>query len=385
MNQAIINGQIFDGDVLLEDQAVLLNGSTIIDLIPQTQLPKNTQVIFDLRGGYLVPGFIDLQVNGGGGVLFNNAPTVESLKTIGAAHRQYGTTGFLPTLITDSFTVMRRAIAAVTQAIDEAVPGVLGIHLEGPFLNPQRKGVHDAAKFCIIDIEGFDIITSLTSGKTLITLAPELTTVDMIKAIHSAGVIVSVGHSVASYDQVRQALAAGASGFTHLYNAMSPLKSRDPGIVGAALEDDLSWFGIIADGHHVHPAALSVAVAAKRQGGALLVTDAMATVGADNKSFELDGEMLRAAEGRIANSQGTLAGSDLDMISAVNNAAKFAAIDWFEAVRMASLYPARALGLDDQFGCIKAGYSANFVALDKRRKITHTWIQGEMRAHHPRP
>jgi N-acetylglucosamine-6-phosphate deacetylase len=376
MIQAIINGQVFDGDSVRKDLAVLIEDTRILALVDATELPRDVSEVYDLRGGTLVPGFIDLQVNGGGGVLFTTAPTVDSLRTIGAAHRRYGTTGFLPTLITTSFEVMRAAVAAVAQAIADGVPGILGIHLEGPFLNAQRKGIHDADKFCPLDEEGFEIVTSLGVGKTLVTLAPELTSGAMISRLVQAGVIVCAGHSAASYAQTREALAAGVSGFTHLYNAMTPLQSREPGMVGAALEDDDSWFGIIADGYHMHPAAFRIAVAAKQTGRAVLVTDAMPTVGSPYKSFVLDGASIVAIDGRLTNAAGTLAGSDLDMLSAVNNAAQFARIDWFEAVRMASLYPARALGLERELGAIKPGYRANLLALDSQRQVRASWIDG---------
>lgn len=376
ITQAIVNGTIFDGEQLRRDCAVVISGERIHSVVSDQQLPRDVSEVYDLEGGTLVPGFVDLQVNGGGGALFNAAPTVECLRIIAAAHRQYGTTGFLPTLITDSYDVMRRAVAAVKQAIIEGVPGVLGIHLEGPFLNAERRGAHDARKFCALDQAGFDIVTSLEVGRTLVTLAPELTTPAMIERLVQAGVMVSAGHSAADYRQTREALVAGLSGFTHLYNAMTPLQSREPGMVGAALEDEDSWFGIIADGHHLHPASFRVAVAAKNTGGAVLVTDAMPTVGSPNKSFELDGATIVARNGRITNSEGTLVGSDLDMLSAVNNAAEFARIDWFEAVRMATVYPARALGLDGELGAIRPGYRASVLALDERRHIRASWIDG---------
>ena len=377
MRRAIVNGAIFDGTTLLEDHAVLIAGTRIDAVIARSRLPGDIAAVHDLNGGLLMPGFIDLQVNGGGGVLFNNDPTVDTIRAIGAAHRRYGTTGFLPTLITDRFDVMRAAIAAVGQAIREGVPGVLGIHLEGPFLNAERKGAHDAEKFCVLDQQGFDIVTSLDAGKTLITIAPELSTAAMIERLKAAGVIICAGHSAADYAQTRAALAAGVSGFTHLFNAMTPLQSREPGMVGAALADERSWFGIIADGHHVHPATFRVAVAAKQIGGAVLVTDAMPTVGSSDKTFVLNGETIRAIDGRCTNAAGSLAGSDLDMLTAVNNAAAFARIDWYEAVRMASLYPARALGLDHRLGRIEAGYTASFVALDRQHETIATWIDGD--------
>ena len=378
MLQAIVNGCIFDGESVHEYKAVLIEGEHIVAVVDPEQVPADIGASYDLEGGTLIPGFIDLQVNGGGGVLFTAAPTVDSLRTIGAAHRQYGTTGFLPTLITTRFDVMREAVSAVAEAIAIGTPGVLGLHLEGPFLSSERKGVHDAAKFCQLDQTGLDILTSLQVGSTVVTLAPELTSPQMISRLVEEGVIVCGGHSGATYAQTRDALAQGLSGFTHLYNAMTPLQSREPGMVGAALEDDDSWFGIIADGHHIHPAAFSVAVAAKKRGGALLVTDAMPTVGSPDTSFILDGKTIVASEGRVTNAEGTLAGSDLNMLSAVNNAAEFARLDWFEAVRMASLYPARALGLERELGAIRPGFRASLLALDSAHRIRASWINGAM-------
>ena len=378
MLQAIVNGCIFDGESVHEYKAVLIEGEHIVAVVDPEQVPADIGASYDLEGGTLIPGFIDLQVNGGGGVLFTAAPTVDSLRTIGAAHRQYGTTGFLPTLITTRFDVMREAVCAVAEAIAIGTPGVLGLHIEGPFLSPERKGVHDAGKFCQLDQTGFDILTSLQVGSTVVTLAPELTSPGMISRLVAEGVIVCGGHSGATYAQARNALAHGLSGFTHLYNAMTPLQSREPGMVGAALEDDDSWFGIIADGHHIHPAAFSVAVAAKKRGGALLVTDAMPTVGSPDTSFILDGKTIVASEGRVTNAEGTLAGSDLNMLSAVNNAAEFARLDWFEAVRMASLYPARALGLERELGAIRPGFRASLLALDSAHRIRASWINGAM-------
>ena len=376
MLQAIVNGQVFDGVSLITDKTVLVEDGRIRALVDAGQLPAAVADIYDLEGGILTPGFIDLQVNGGGGELFTATPTVDCLRRMGAAHRATGTTGFLPTLITSDYGVMRGAVTAVEQAIAEGVPGVLGIHLEGPFLNPQRRGVHDAGKFCALDQAGFDIITSLSAGKTLVTLAPELTSAAVIRQLADAGVIVSCGHSAASYAQTRDALDAGATGATHLFNAMTPLQSREPGMVGAMLEDDNSWFGIIADGYHIHPVVFRIAVTAKKTGGAILVTDAMPTVGSKRQSFELDGEVITASNGRLTNAAGTLAGSDLDMLSAVNNASRFAGLDWLEAVRMATAYPARALGLAGELGAIKPGYRASLLAFDAGHCLRASWIDG---------
>ena len=381
MSRAISHARVFDGERLLDDHAVILDQDRIAEVLPSAALPADMPIEADLNGAYLTPGFIDLQVNGGGGVLFNGAPTAEAIRAIGAAHRRYGTTGFLPTLISDDYAVMRRAVAAVDEALAAGAPGVLGIHLEGPFLNVLKKGTHDAGKIRALDEEGLAILRSLKRGKTLVTLAPERTTAAMIRRLLEAGVIVWAGHSAADYRETQAALAAGVSGFTHLFNAMTPLQSRAPGMVGAALADSDSRFGIIADGHHMHPACLQIAVAAKRRGGAVLVTDAMPTVGAQDKSFVLNNEAIHAVDGRLLNAAGSLAGSDLDMASAVRNAARFARIDWLEAVRMASLYPARALGLADRLGYIRPGYRASLAALNERREVVQTWIDGQTLRH----
>ena len=381
MSRAITHARVFDGERLLDDHAVILDQDRIAEVLPSAALPADMPIEADLKGAYLTPGFIDLQVNGGGGVLFNGAPTAEAIRAIGAAHRRYGTTGFLPTLISDDYAVMRRAVAAVDEALAAGAPGVLGIHLEGPFLNVEKKGTHDAGKIRALDEAGLAILSSLKRGKTLVTLAPERTTAAMIRRLLEAGVIVWAGHSAASYRETQAALAAGVSGFTHLFNAMTPLQSRAPGMVGAALADADSRFGIIADGHHMHPACLQIAVAAKRRGGAVLVTDAMPTVGAKDKSFVLNNETIHAVDGRLLNAAGSLAGSDLDMASAVLNAARFARIDWLEAVRMASLYPARALGLADRLGYIRPGYRASLAALNERREVVQTWIDGQSLRH----
>ena len=376
MLKALTNGRVFDGEQLLRDHAVIVDGQRIQAIVPQQQISTDGVEVHNLNGNYLVPGFIDLQVNGGGGVMFNSAPTVETIRTIGTAHCRYGTSGFLPTLITTCFDVMAQAIAAVDQAIAEHVPGVLGIHLEGPFLNPEKKGAHDARQFCALNQQGLELISSLKQGKTIVTLAPELTSPDMMAALKARGVIVCAGHSNADYQQARRALDAGLNGFTHLYNAMTQPQSRQPGMVGAALEDRQSWFGIIADGYHVHPASFCTAVMAKQKGGAILVTDAMSTVGSQQDSFVLDGEIIYSVDGRCVNRAGSLAGSDLDMMSAVNNASQFAHIEWLEALRMASRYPARALGLGNELGDIKPGYRASFAVIDNNRKVVESWIDG---------
>ncbi|WP_027330515.1 N-acetylglucosamine-6-phosphate deacetylase [Marinimicrobium agarilyticum] len=375
MTQALINAELFTGDQWLEGQALLMEGDRIRALVGHNEIPAEAERI-DLTGTRLVPGLIDTQVNGGGGVLFNDAPTVEALEQIGRAHAHYGTTGFLPTLISDDLDVVERAIGAVRQAMARKVPGVLGIHLEGPFLNPERKGVHDDKKFRRLTPEAVELLSSLETGFTLVTLAPERTTPEMIRQLTERGVMVSAGHTAADYEQTRRALAAGVRSFTHLFNAMTPMTSREPGVVGAALEDENSWCGLIVDGYHVHATTLKVAIAAKARGKMVLVTDAMPTVGAEDKQFTLKGEVIRAENGRCATADGTLAGSDLDMLAAVRNSVSQLGLPLAEALRMASLYPAQMLGLEQELGRLAPGFRASLLAVDENLNLRASWIDG---------
>ena len=379
MATALLNGRMLIEGRFSENKAVILEDDRIAAVVDAATVPPEIER-YDLSGGMLVPGFIDTQVNGGGGVLFNDAPTVETVRTIGEAHRAFGTTGFLPTLISDDLHVIRAGIEAVDAAVAQGVPGVLGIHIEGPFLNEQRKGIHDASKIRALDEEGFKVLTSATRGRTLVTVAPECTSPEMIKRLVSVGVIVSAGHSEATYAQMRSAIDAGLTGVTHLYNAMSQLASREPGVVGAALEADGLWCGVIVDGHHAHPASLRLALRAKPQGKVMLVTDAMPSVGTDAQSFTLQGKTIAVRDGAVRDEEGTLAGSHLDMVAAVRNAADLLEMPLEMALRMASANPASFLGLSDRFGAIAPGYVASLVLLDDKRNVKTTWISGRQAA-----
>ena len=378
MKSGLSNCRVFDGEVLHEGLAVVLEGGKVASLLPENEIPDTVDVSWDLEGHILAPGLIDIQVNGGGGAMFNDAPTVETIRRIGAAHRQYGTTGFLPTLISTDIDTMRQAIEAVVQAIADGVPGVLGIHLEGPYLNADKRGIHDAERFRSLDDSAFELLTLKDTGCTLVTIAPELTSPEMISRLTASGVLVFGGHSAASYQQCCEALQAGMRGFTHLFNAMSPFESREPGMVGAALEDRNSWFGIIADGQHVHPATFAVAVAAKRKGRAVLVTDAMATVGSVTTKFVFDGVEIEAVDGCCRTPAGHLAGSNLDMLTAVRNAIRFTGMEAAEALRMASSYPAAALGQGNCLGFIRPGFTASLIELDDELNLYRSWIDGEV-------
>jgi N-acetylglucosamine-6-phosphate deacetylase len=375
MRAALIHGRVLTDRGAVEDRAVVVEDGRVAGLVRQSDVPASLEK-HDLEGGLLIPGFIDTQVNGGGGVLFGDTPSVESLRRIAQAHAQFGTTAFLPTLISGTIDLLRAAIDAVDEAIAQDVPGVVGIHIEGPFLNPARKGIHDDANFRKLDAQALALLTSARRGKTVVTLAPEQTTPDMIAALVKAGVIVSLGHTDATWRQAHAALDAGATGFTHLFNAMSPLKAREPGAVGAALDHAASWCGVIVDGHHVDAATLRVALACKKAARLMLVTDAMPSVGAAHKDFVLQGRRITVKDGVCRGPDGTLAGSDLDMASALRNAMKFLGVDLNEASAMASRNPAAFLGLGDEMGTIRNGQRANFVLLDDVLEVRGVWIDG---------
>ncbi|MBB3344799.1 N-acetylglucosamine-6-phosphate deacetylase [Luteimonas sp. RC10] len=376
MALALVNGRVLTDAGFRDDIAVLVEGAHIAALLAHDDPTLREVARHDLDGLHLLPGFVDAQVNGGGGVLFNNAPTVEAIATIAAAHRRFGTTALLPTLISDDVEVMREAIAAVDAAIAAGVPGVIGIHLEGPYIAPERRGTHDAGKFRVPGADEIALATSLRGGVTLVTLAPERVPADTVRALVAGGAIVAAGHTAATWAQARAGLDAGIRGFTHLYNAMSPLQGREPGAVGAALEDREAWCGIIVDGAHVHPASLRVALAAKPRGKVFLVTDAMPPVGADRPDYVLYGETITAVDGVVRNAAGALAGSALDMMTAVRNTVRSLDVPLDEAARMAATYPAQFLGLDDRLGRIAPGLRADFALVDDALSLHGTWIGG---------
>lgn len=374
---ALCGARLFDGEKFYEDHAVIIEGGRIVSVLPMQNLKPDIDRQ-DLGGGLLAPGFIDAQVNGGGGVLFNEQPDLEGARTIARTHRRYGTTAILPTLITDTPDIMARAIEAARSAIaDEAVPGVIGLHLEGPFLAPSRKGAHDEGLIREMAEADVEQLAALDLETLLLTIAPDQVAPRLIRRLVDSGVTVSLGHSDASYEVVCAAVDAGARGVTHLFNAMSPLTHRAPGMVGAALDSGQLWCGIIADGHHVHPAALRTALRAKAGPGKLfLVTDAMPTAGCADDRFVLNGRTVLRRDGKVTLEDGTLAGSDLNMAQALRFTIEVLNIEPSEALRMASLYPAQFLGLDDRFGAIRAGYRADLVQLDDDWNVAQTWIAG---------
>lgn len=352
--------------------ALVCEGETIAQILPSETV--NGGEAIDVRGGYLLPGFIDTQVNGGGGALFNDDTHVDGIAAIGRAHRPYGTTGYLPTLISDELSVIDRAMRAVEAAVEQGVPGVLGIHIEGPFISKERKGIHNPDLFRTLDAESKALLKSLKRGTTMVTLAPERCAPEDIAELRDAGVIVAAGHTNATYAQTVEALRAGVTGFTHLFNAMSPMLHRAPGVVGAALEDLDSFSGLIMDGHHVDWPVLKVALRTRPANRFMLVTDAMPTVGSKTKTFVLNGQAIHVENGVCVGPDGTLAGSDLDMVTAVRNAIRLADASIVDAAIMAATAPAEFLGLGAARGSLVVGQRADVVWLDKDLEIQGTFI-----------
>lgn len=371
MKFTLIAEQLFDGESFHQDVPVTIEDGLIASF--DTALGAK-EVRYT---GTLVPGFIDVQVNGGGGALFNTSPTVACIETIGKAHARFGTTGFLPTLITDNVQVMAKAADAVASAVAQKSAGVLGVHFEGPHLSVPKKGVHPQGFIREITEAELAIFCRQDLGIRVVTLAPENVSPEVIRLLVESGVKVCLGHSNADYDTVVAALKAGATGFTHLYNAMSPLGSREPGVVGAAIESETAWCGLIVDGHHVHPAAARVALRAKPRGKMMLVTDAMPPVGMDDEtSFELFGTQVLRVGDRLNAVTGELAGCVLDMASAVHNTVNMLGLPLGEALRMAALYPAEFLGIADSVGRLAVGQRADLVLLDNQHQVLANYIAG---------
>jgi N-acetylglucosamine-6-phosphate deacetylase len=371
---AVTAESIFDGVTLRRDGAVVIEGPRIAGIVAKHELPQNLPVRHLPEGAWLAPGFIDAQVNGGGDVLFNDEPTAEGIAAIAAAHRRFGTTAFLPTLISDTAEKMREARAAVAACGD---PSVLGIHFEGPFLSPEKPGVHDPHMIRAPAPEDAEfLLAPLQDRVILVTLAPERVPAGFIARLANAGVKISLGHSMATYAQTRHALAEGLTGFTHLFNAMRPLSSREPGPIAAALEERDAFFGMIVDGEHVAPAMLRLAL--RGAGNPMLVTDAMPPVGGSRSTFALYGEQIALANGRCTRADGTLAGAALDMATAVRECVRLLGLPLPEALRLASATPARFLGVEKMLGRLAPGYRADMVALDPEKiQVLATWVAGK--------
>ena len=372
---AVLADRVFDGHAWYAEAAVLIRDGRIVGLRSWGEVPPDWPQMRLQAGAFLAPGFIDLQVNGGGGVLLNDQPTADGMRVIARAHRRYGTTACLPTLITDTREQVRTAIAAARSIGGR--DGLLGLHLEGPFISPRRPGVHRPDRIAKPGARDLEELCELAgAGRSLVTLAPECVPAGFVRTLTSSGVRISIGHSEAPAAAVMQAVADGATGVTHLFNAMPPLSARDPGIVGAALADRRLTAGLIVDGIHVDPVSVRAAFAAKGPDRIALVTDAMPTVGTSLDRFELVGRTIKLADGRLTTEEGTLAGAHLDMASAVRNAVRLAQLPLEDALRAASLTPARFLGLDNERGALIPGARADLVALTEELEVVATWVDG---------
>jgi N-acetylglucosamine-6-phosphate deacetylase len=374
---AIAADYIFDGRTKHKNGAVLIEGTQIASLISQSELPTNLSIDKLPLGSWLAPGFIDLQVNGGGDVLFNNSPTPDAIARIVAAHRKFGTTSLLPTLITETFEKMKAAKAACESLVGKE-PSVLGLHFEGPYLSPEKAGVHDPNLIRTPSLSDLEMLCADREGALMVTLAPERVPREFIGSLVKSGVHISLGHSMATYEETRAAKAQGLNGFTHLFNAMRPLASREPGPIALALESPDVWFGIIVDGFHVNPVILRVAL--RGLGRPMLVTDAMPPVGGSRPSFNLYGHEIQTLGGRCLRADGTLAGAALDMASAVRNCVSLLQVPLEDALRFASRNPAEFIGVGDRLGKLGPGYRADMVAIDPQTiSVLATWVAGKKR------
>jgi len=365
--------RLFDGQAFLDDQVLTIVDGKII------AIDQDTSQVDVVATGLVVPGYIDLQVNGGGGALFNDSPSVDNLKIMMAAHARFGTTAMMPTLITDTLTTMQQAGDAIAQAIAEGVPGIVGIHFEGPHLSIEKKGTHCADYIRGISAGEWQVLSRKDLGQVIVTLAPENVCPDDIKRMVALGIKVCLGHTNADFKTAQAAIDAGASGFTHLFNAMSPLQGREPGVVGAALLNNQTSCGLIVDGFHVDYASCKLAIQAKPPGKVFLVTDAMPPVGTDQTQFALYDRTVYVDNGKLTSTTGELAGSSLTMASAVKNTHQELGIELGEAIRMASLYPAEYLYQNQTVirGELCQGKQADMVVLNDDLSVKETWIAGE--------
>ncbi len=375
---ALSAARVFDGEAWHEDAALVVADGMVEAILPRGELPAGVGVV-DGGGALLAPGFVDLQVNGGGGVMLNDHPDLVSIATICAAHAPFGTTALLPTLITDTPATTAAAIAAGHAAAAKKVPGFLGLHLEGPHLSLARKGAHDPKLIRPMTDADSAMLVAAKDGLPVLltTVAPESVTPEQVRALAGAGIVVSLGHSDTGYATARAYAGAGASMVTHLFNAMSQIGNREPGLAGAAVDTQTLAAGLIADGIHVDPATIGIALRAKRGAGTIfLVTDAMATIGTAMTSFTLNGRTVYRRDGSLRLPDGTLAGADLDMISAVRFMHRTVGVGLDEALRMASLHPARAAGQAHRIGRLARGYAADIVSLSEDLGVSGVWIGG---------
>ena len=375
MKHAIIGAKIFSDHKLLDNKALLIDGENIIGIVAKNDIPDNIK-IQQLNGGILSPGFIDLQVNGGGGKLFNNSSDKESLDQIIKAHQHFGTTSIMPTVISDSLNVLQRCTSTISNEINNN-KSLLGVHIEGPFFNVKYRGVHQKQYINTINNDYLNLFESLQGFPVMLTLAPECISIKQLKHLKSLGFKILAGHTDASYDQLEEAIKYGLDGFTHLFNAMGQISAREPGVVGSALNFNNTAASIIVDLHHVHPSLIEMSYKQKPKGKLFFVSDSMATINHGEPSFELYDEVVSESNGRLINSEGKLAGSSITQIDAIKNAYTSCNIPLSDAIAMATSYPAEYLGVDDYLGSLKANYRADLAHFDIDFNVKNVWVAGK--------
>ena len=375
MKHAITGAKIFSDHKLLDNKALLIDGENIIGIVAKNDIPDNIK-IQQLNGGILSLGFIDLQVNGGGGKLFNNSSDKESLDEIIKAHQHFGTTSIMPTIISDSLNVLQRCTSTISNEINNN-KSLLGVHIEGPFFNVKYRGVHQKQYINTINNDYLNLFESLQGFPVMLTLAPECISIKQLKHLKSLGFKILAGHTDASYDQLEEAIKYGLDGFTHLFNAMRQISAREPGVVGSALNFNNTSASIIVDLHHVHPSLIEMAYKQKAKGKLFFVSDSMATINHGEPSFELYDEVVSESNGRLINSEGKLAGSSITQIDAIKNAYTSCNIPLSDAIAMATSYPAEYLGVSDYLGSLKANYRADLAHFDIDFNVKNVWVAGK--------
>lgn len=370
---ALTNCTIYTSKSILLDHAVIIENNLIKNITATKDLPAGINTI-DLKGQNLSPGFIDLQLNGCGGVMFNGNETEQTLSIMQAANLQSGTTSFLPTFITDSDNGIKRALNVARSYMQKTENEVLGLHLEGPYISLEKKGIHPQQFIRSADTSMVDLISKNADVVAQITLAPEKNDNEVIKQLSAAGIVVSLGHSNATYQQATMAIQSGASSATHLFNAMSAMAGREPGMVGAVYDNDI-YAGIIVDGFHVD--YVNVRLSKKLMGEKLiLVTDATAPAGANIEQFDFVGTTVYYKDGKCFGEDGTLGGSAVTMIESIQQCVNYVGITLEEAIRMATLYPAKAISVDHKLGSIEQGKIANLAIFNQRYQVTATVVNG---------
>ena len=375
MKQAITGSKLFNGIDFIENKALLIEDQHIAGIVNKDAIPTDFQVK-KLEGGILSPGFIDLQVNGGGGKLFNNSPDKESLNTIISAHQYFGTTSIMPTVISDSLNILQKCTDTISNEINNN-HSLLGIHIEGPFFNVKYRGVHQKQYINTINASYLNLFETLDKFPVMLTLAPECISIKQLKHLKSLGFKILAGHTDANYDQLEEAVKYGLDGFTHLFNAMGQISAREPGVVGSAFDFDETSASIIVDLHHVHPSLINLSFKQKPKGKLFFVSDSMATINHGEPSFELYDEVVSESNGRIINSEGKLAGSSITQIDAIKNAYQKCSIPLESAISMATLYPAEYLGVSDYIGQLKKGYRADLAHFDSNFHVQNVWLAGK--------